>query len=220
MWLHKLKKFISSLFYPAKCPFCQNILEAGRLLCDNCQKDLIVENILTKIELDYKKSIDVVSAFYYEGKIKDAICDFKFKSKIDYANLFANSMVKALKLSGFSLKFDFVSCVPISKKHKKERGFNQAQVIAKKLSECLKVPFLETIIKVKSTKTQHNLGRAERLTNVKGAFSTLNKKMIVGKKVLFCDDILITGSTMKECAIALYDVGVREILGVTIAKTE
>ena len=220
MWLQKIKRFIGSLFYPARCPFCQNILETGKLLCDNCQKDLIVKSILTKIELDYNKSIDVVSAFYYEGKIKDAICDFKFKFKLDYADFFANSIAKALKLSGYLLDFDFISCVPMSKKHKKERGFNQAQVVAKKLSDHLKIPFLETVVKVKNTKTQHTLGRAERLTNVKGAFSTLNKKIIVGKKILFCDDIITTGSTMKECVITLYDAGVQKILGATIAKTD
>ena len=108
----------------------------------------------------------------------------------------------------------------MSKKHKKERGFNQASVLAKKLSEVLDIPFLETVAKVKETKTQHTLSRAERLVNAKGAFSVLNKESILGKSILFCDDILTTGSTMKECALALYDSGVKEVLGVTVAKTK
>ena len=207
MWLQKLKKFIISLFYPAKCPFCQNILKTGETLCERCKDELPLRSILTELELDYSRHIDVVSAFFYEGKIKDAICNFKFKARLDYADFFAENMANAI-------------CVPMSKKHKKERGFNQASVLAKKLSEVLDIPFLETVAKVKYTKTQHTLSRAERLVNVKGAFSVLNKDATLGKKILFCDDILTTGSTIKECALVLYNSGVKEVLGVTIAKTE
>lgn len=220
LWLQKLKKFISSLFYPAKCPFCQNILKAGELLCENCKDGLPLRSIFTELELDYSRHIDIISAFYYEGKIKDAICNFKFKARLDYADFFAESIKNALKLNNKKLDFDFVSCVPMSKKHKKERGFNQASVLAKKLSEVLDIPFLETVAKVKETKTQHMLSKAERLVNIKGAFSVLNKKSILGKSFLFCDDILTTGSTMKECALVLYDSGVKEILGITVAKTK
>ena len=220
MWLQKLKKFIISLFYPAKCPFCQNILKTGETLCERCKDELPLRSILTELELDYSRHIDVVSAFFYEGKIKDAICNFKFKARLDYADFFAENMANAIKLSNKKLDFDFISCVPMSKKHKKERGFNQASVLAKKLSEVLGAPFLETVAKVKYTKTQHTLSRAERLVNVKGAFSVLNKDATLGKKILFCDDILTTGSTIKECALVLYNSGVKEVLGVTIAKTE
>ena len=220
MWLQKLKKFISSLFYPAKCPFCQDILKTGELLCESCKDQLQLRSILTDLELDYKRHIDVISAFYYEGKIKDAVCDFKFKSRLDYTDFFADSMAKALKLNNKKLDFDFISCVPMSKKHKKERGFNQASVLAKKLSEVLGIPFLEAVAKVKETKTQHTLSKAERLVNIKGAFSVLNKESLIGKSILFCDDILTTGSTIKECALVLYGSGVKEVLGVTVAKTE
>ncbi len=220
MWLYKLKKFISSLFYPARCPYCSKILGPGNLVCNKCSGVFYATPIITNLELDYSRSMKVVSAFFYGGKVKEAICNFKFKSNLDYVDHFAQSMVKAMELGGFSRDFDLITFVPMTKKHKKERGFNQAQVLAKALGNFLELPVENTLLKVKKNKAQHTLNKSERIINVKGVYSIEDKEKVKMKKILLCDDIVTTGNTIRECALSLTEAGAKRVLGVTIAKTE
>ncbi len=220
MWLYKLKKFVSSLFYPAKCPYCNKILESDKTVCDECYKKFHVTPLTTDLELDYRHSIKVISAFPYREKIKELICKFKFKSNLDYVEYFAESMTKAIKQKGIVCNFGLITFVPMTKKHKKERGFNQAQILAKALGKMLDIPVENILLKVKNNKAQHTLHKSERAINVKGAYIAENKEKIKLKNILLCDDIVTTGSTIKECALALIDAGAKDVLGITIAKTE
>lgn len=218
-FLYKIKRFILSLFYPPKCPYCKTILKPDALLCDSCTKKLKVEPIVRLINLGEHNCISVITAFSYEDKIKDAICEFKFKNRLDYVEHFAQSIAEAMEITKNNIKnFDFICCVPMSREHERKRGYNQAEVLAKAIGKIFKLPFKDVLVKVKKTKTQHTLARNERIVNVKGAYVVLNKENVLGRKVLLCDDILTTGSTIKECAIALFNSGASEVLAVCIAN--
>ena len=220
MWLHKLRKFITSLFYPSRCPYCGTFLKSGKTLCGSCEKEIKSEPIVRELELFDDITLRAVSAFSYDGKVKDAICDFKFKNKLDYVEHFSRSIVNVLEKVNIDKNFDYICCVPMSKDHEKERGYNQAKVLAKSVSNILKIPFKDVLVKVKKTKTQHTLARDERLINVKGAYIALNKEYVQKKKILLCDDILTTGSTVKECALALYNAGASDVLAICIANRD
>lgn len=165
-------------------------------------------------------TLRAVSAFSYEGKVKEAICDFKFKNKLDYAKFFSKSIADSLEKTGNVGNFEYICCVPMSKENKKERGYNQAEVLAKSIGKILKLPFKNVLFKAKMTKTQHTLARDERIINVKGAYSVLNKEDVKDKNILLCDDILTTGSTIKECAVTLYNASAKEVLAVCIASRD
>ena len=220
MWLHKLKTVICSLFYPPKCICCKKVLKSNEIFCDKCASELKVKPIIRDFDLFDGINLRAVSAFSYEDKVKEAICDFKFKNKLDYAKFFAKSVADSLEKTGNIGNFEYICCVPMSKENKKERGYNQAEVLAKSIGKILKLPFKDVLFKAKRTKTQHTLARDERIINVKGAYSVLNKEEVKDKNVLLCDDILTTGSTIKECAMTLYNASAKKVFAVCIASRD
>ena len=120
--------------------------------------------------------------------------------------------------------YDTIIPVPISKKRKKERGYNQSLLIAKELvkqvnkekktlSLCVYV-----LKKIKNIVPQSTLDKENRLQNVQGVYQLKNKEQLIGKKILLIDDIYTTGSTVRECAKVLQQVDVEKIDVFTIAK--
>ncbi len=109
--------------------------------------------------------------------------------------------------------------VPIHPKKHKERGFNQAEILAKELAK-LKGIDLEkkALVKVKNTLPQTTLTSEERAANVKGVFQLKDKERIKGKIILLIDDVYTTGSTLRECSLTLLEGGAREVRAVTVAQ--
>lgn len=120
--------------------------------------------------------------------------------------------------------YDTIIPVPISKKRKKERGYNQSLLIAKELVKQVnkekKILSLcaDALEKVKNIVPQSTLDKENRLQNVQGVYQLKNKEQLEGKKILLIDDIYTTGSTVKECAKVLQQVSAKKIDVFTIAK--
>lgn len=113
--------------------------------------------------------------------------------------------------------------VPISKARKKERGYNQSQLIAKQVSQIINIPIMKNILeKSKDTVPQSTLNKVQRQENAKGAYKVKkdNYKKIKNKNILLVDDIYTTGSTINECAKVLQEVGIvkKQIGALTLAK--
>ncbi len=122
--------------------------------------------------------------------------------------------------------YDTIIPVPISKKRKKERGYNQSLLIAKELVKQVQKKqekktlslCLDAIEKIKNIVPQSTLDKENRLQNVQGVYQLKNKEQLENKKILLIDDIYTTGSTVKECAKVLQQVSVKKIDVFTIAK--
>ena len=99
--------------------------------------------------------------------------------------------------------FDYITYVPMHRKDKRSRGFNQSQLLAKELSKLMNIGCFQTLIKVRQTDPQHILEGKKRLTNLKGAFKIVDKSLIKGRKILIIDDVVTTGSTLSECSKTL-----------------
>jgi ComF family protein len=110
--------------------------------------------------------------------------------------------------------------VPLHRKRFLSRGFNQSELLAEKLGKLLDFKNSNILKRIKSTQTQINLTRKERQENVRFAFTLTDKNSDINKKVILIDDVVTTGSTLKECAQALADAGYREIYGLVIAQRE
>lgn len=109
--------------------------------------------------------------------------------------------------------------VPLHKQRYKERGFNQAALVAKELAKLKGIEFEKrALVKIKNTLPQTNLMAGPRASNVKGAFSIKHKEKIEGKTVMLVDDVYTTGSTLKECSLTLLAGGVKEVKAVTVAQ--
>jgi ComF family protein len=111
--------------------------------------------------------------------------------------------------------------IPIHKKRRKERGYNQSELLAKEL--CLLNPSLfifekKVLLKTKATESQVSVkDREKRLKNIQGSFSIKNPERIIGKNVLVIDDITTTGATLNEARQVLMKAGAKTVLCATIA---
>ncbi len=111
--------------------------------------------------------------------------------------------------------FDVLVCVPTF-----EKEFNASKEIANTLRKKLKIKFQKNaIIKIKKTKTQHSCNFNERLQNLNNAFKA-NEKKLSGKKILICDDIITTGSTIEEMSAACKKAGAVFVGAIAVAISE
>ncbi len=110
-----------------------------------------------------------------------------------------------------------VTPIPLSKRRSKERGFNQAGLIAKEVAAVFSINFQDSIlIRAKETIAQHEKTRQQRFTNMKNAFVV--EKDLNNQKILVVDDICTTGATLLEASNALYRAGAQEVCCFTLAK--
>lgn len=217
--LVKIKNLFLNLFFPR---FCLNCGKEGNYLCKDCRGTLEILESHQKIRTENLK--DLYWALPYQNPlVKKIIQKFKHQPFIkELAKTLASLIIAHFQLIEKPLT-DFSSFIliplPLEKKRLKWRGFNQAEEIAKELSQFLKIPLLEDcLIKIKETSPQIEPSKKERKGNIKGAFLIKNKERIRGKKILLIDDVYTTGAPMEECARLLKEAGAKEIIGVVVAR--
>ena len=207
------------LIYPPVCGICDKINKKN--LCKKCELK-IKKYEINKIEdcrKDKLKYFDYqIKIFRYENIIRDKIIDYKFNEKAYLYKTFEKMILKTKKTYSFLKKYDIILYVPMFKKHKLIRGYNQSELIARKISDTLGITLEKNnLAKVINTKKQSTLTKSEREKNVKNAFKLKNPEKIKDKKVILFDDIYTTGSTVNECSKILKKAGATEIAILTIA---
>ena len=216
-----LEKALTFIF-PTTCGIC-GVINKG-YLCKKCKKDLIFSNIFLNQSDSYtcKKEYFIDEHFYlfsYEGIIREKILQYKFNEQSYLFNTFSEFFVNNKKLYGFLKKYDIIVPVPISKLRKRERGYNQSELIAKKIAAMESITFEPNIlVKIKNNKSQSNLNKKQRLENVKNVYEIKNLQKIKEKNILIFDDIYTTGATTNECARILKKKGCKKVGVLTIAK--
>ena len=132
---------------------------------------------------------------------------------------FATLITKSKKNCIIINKYDIIIPVPVYIKKKKQKGYNQTELIAKEIARICNINCRTNILKkVKDTKKQSTLTKKQRYLNVKNAFEINCKEEIKNKNVILFDDIYTTGNTVKECSKCLKKAKVNEILILTLAK--
>lgn len=198
------------IFEDQYCPFCRipKKVPDGRT-CARCRKD--------------KKLNGLFCATSYENRLVRKMLQL-LKYKPSYAKCLAGPLASFI-ITHFQLvnKIDFGEYlwipVPLHKSRLKERGFNQAEELARELAKILGGELLAgALIKMRPTKPQVDLPRQEREKNIIGAFECVRPETVRGKKIFLVDDVLTTGITMEECARALKRAGAKEVWGVTVAR--
>lgn len=198
--MQSLKKaliFLFEILYPKQCLICGKLKQDT--ICSKCYNTLKTE---AKIENYNNKSFNEhLYIFKYEGKIRNLIIDYKFNDKPYLNELFAKIILKNEKICRKIKKYDIIIPVPIHKKRKKERGYNQSELIVTKLAENLKIELgTDCLIKQKNTLPQSTLSKKERQENAKQVYKIQNKQKIENKKIILLDDIYTTGNTTEECS--------------------
>jgi len=144
---------------------------------------------------------------------------FKYKNYDYLAEFFSSLMVKRLEKIGFNPDgYDLITAIPMHRDKLKMRGYNQAEILAKDVSNYFKIPFRNDIIYDISIKpSQTKLNPHKRRENVKGAFTV--KGEVKDKKIIIIDDIFTTGATALECCQSLKEKGVGALTVITLSKT-
>jgi len=218
MWISQIKNFILDLLFPSFCLGCQR---EGSYLCEDCESTLEIFSFHQKHRTSNLSDL-YFAVSYQKPLIQNLIQKFKYQPFIkELAKPLAVLIIKHFQLLGNKPSFPqaILIPVPLTKKKQKQRGFNQAEEIAKELSNFLNIPLINNVlIKIKETLPQVELSGGERKENMKGAFFCQESNKIKVKTILLIDDVFTTGSTLEECARILKKAGAKEVLGIVVAR--
>ena len=158
------------------------------------------------------------SATLYGGAVREALHAFKFSGKTALAAPLGDLLHDACAL-GLPLAPHLVVPVPLHRGRERERGFNQAALLAGRVARRLGAPVATRVLcRVRSTRAQADLSGVERRTNVRGAFAVRDRAVLAERHVLLVDDVLTTGATVSECARVLIDAGALTVGALTVAR--
>jgi competence protein ComFC len=207
---------ILNLIFPPKCVFCENY---GSLFCESCLKTCrhLCRNY-TLTSLRAIKPLQVFCYFAYEDKIRECIKYSKY-SKKQFAVLREVSKYAVSELLRRKIEFpqSYVIPIPLSNQKKRDRGFNQAEIIASVFAKGYGLPMQNSILtRQKETTSQHRLNKEERLENMKDAFAVPD--CVKGHSFILVDDICTTGATLIESANAFYKAGAKGVTAFTLSR--
>ena len=205
------------LLYPIYCYGCRYEWVGEKGLCVACEQSL-QPVVSTTCQLTETKKISVFAAYAYRG----ALCDIiraKKRSDACSAAVLGNMIDEVLhELSG---QIDCFVFVPLHPSRQAERGFNQAHVIAKLLSERWNIPCEDLIIRKKNTVYQASVSAINRQKNVEDAFEWVNdevKKRLFRKRVCILDDLFTTGSTVRSLGRLIMQASPASIMVMVAAR--
>lgn len=227
------------LLYPPMpiCPLCGRIIKKPsglrlchlcldkmsfirKPICDRCGRPTRLASSTPCPEcrgrnLFYRRSRSVG---LYREYFRQAILTMKYRGRPELAEPLAELMAERLKGDKALRRVDVLVPVPLHGDRWMERGYNQAELLARHIGQRTQLPLVnDALSRIKKTGVQNQLSREERLTNVAGAFSVPLPGKVGGKSVLLIDDILTTGSTASECAKVLLAAGARTVDVLTLA---
>lgn len=224
-----------SLFYPTQCSNCLRYIKNFKYLyvcvecfsfikklegnlCAICSKPMDSFYVAECLEChQYKKKFKQVKQVgVYEGALKKLIHLLKFHGKRKIADLLFKFIIANIEDSFIDWP-DVIVPVPLSRKVFRERGFNQTEIIGKKIAKYKDKLFFNCIKKIRETLPQNRLGREERLKNLYGSFKT--DISFEDMKVLIVDDVYTTGATMNEISKVILEKGAVEVRGLAIARS-
>ena len=202
-----ISRFIVDLFYPNRCPCCDCFINWKDNLCKSCMDKLEIINheICSRCGkapcvCDGGISFDKVYAcYYYGGTATEGIISLKKGNNLNYGIHVGEQLAKLLQDNEDLHKVDFIVPVPMSKKKIKQRGYNQAEIIARIISEKTGIPYNSKILTREHTDIeQHSLSAEERKMNT--SQYNINDVDLSNMRILLCDDVLTTGSTVNRCS--------------------
>src|SRR3989339_1026643 len=213
------------ILFPAYCLGCG---KEGILVCKDCLQTLdcsgvfccpvchasslngkVCEICMAQSYLDRHVAI---TQYKEKGLVGDMLHMFKYSYVEDMAQILRDMAIKFSQVYSFDV--DIVVCVPLHRRRLAQRGFNQAEEIARISSQVFDIPFHSILRRCRHTRQQAKLNREGRLVNLIDAFEIIKNDFdLNNKRVLLVDDVLTTGSTMQECAKVLKGAGAKEVIG-------
>ena len=206
------------LLFPAKCPFCQRILEEPQApLCPDCQPKLPwLTGRAGERKVDF--TAGCCSPLAYREQVPEAVRRYKFVGVRAYGKPFAQLMAQCVRDHDLG-PVDALTWAPLSQKRLRERGYDQARLLAEYVGKELSIPVCPTLVKTRHTAPQSELeGESARRANALNAYGLLPGAEVRGKRLLLVDDVVTSGATLSECARMLLLSGAESVWCVTLAQ--
>jgi competence protein ComFC len=227
-----------SLFYPPLCVICSANVGTKDYLCADCAEKVprIKPPFCDKCSEQFTGAITgifscancahrrlyfdaAVSSYRSRGIVRKLVHQFKYGRQFHLRHPLAEWLSETLSDPRLrDRRFDVIVPVPLHPARERERGFNQAQLLAELLADKISVPIRPALERIRYTTTQTAFDRAERMENLRDAFRLRKKMHVQDLRVLLIDDVLTTGSTLSECARVLKRCGAVSVHAATAAR--
>jgi ComF family protein len=237
---------LASLALPAPCRICTQILDTGspipfcractealaqtlpQPLCAQCGRPIVSAAVAEGISLPLCHlcrrqvyNFDFARSFgAYTPRMSRAILLLKYGKVAPLGAWFARCLAGLVGRQPQDFAADAVVPVPLDRGRLRERGYNQAELIAKPLARLLGIPFRAyLLVRTRPRPNQLRLTRRERWETVRGAYATHQTAKVDKLRVLLVDDVFTTGATLDACSRALKEAGAAQVVGLTVART-
>ncbi len=246
-WLSGASDALVSVLFPAGCRLCEGVLlrastvpiceeclgsfpALGGAGCETCGQPLATWSLSSPEAASSAQGLlcpecqtrtygfDRARSYaLYKGPLVPAVMLLKFERVEPLGSWFSDRLAEVAKRE--ALNADIVVPVPLHRQRRRERGYNQAELVAKPLARKLCVPYRAVLLtRTKPRPDKHILSLEERWDSVRGAFATRPGSKVDNLRVLLVDDVMTTGATLDACAKALRGAGAKSVIGLTIAR--
>lgn len=185
------------------CPKCGKISDQGKW-CPGCKGESNLSGI-------------IVAADYQVGPTKELIHHLKYLGMLELAPVLADLLIDQLIDVDFRGQI-IVTSVPLHRRRLKERGFNQAEILAKLTAKNIGYDYQNLLIRKKYSDSQVKSSGKKRRENLIDAFAPTKSALITDKTIILVDDVSTTGATLEECAKVLRENGARQVWGLVAAR--
>lgn len=216
-----------SLLFPERCVSCDQL---GQPLCDECRKkiDFVAsplcplcgypsEGLCHRCQHSPLDIDGIRSVAFFEGPVRQAMHALKYRG--------LRTVVKPLSglMSDYwqrnPLPADVIVPVPLHRRRLRERGYNQAALLARALAAEIGLPVREKwLVRIRATFSQIELDASERKKNVSDAFQCPDHNVVAGRQILLIDDVCTTGATLESCSLALGQAGAQSVWAFTLGR--
>lgn len=198
------------LIFPPRCAGCGRV---DYRFCPRCHDDLTTYPLYLHQAAAFDR-LPVAATSVHEGIIQSAIHAMKYHNLPQLAQPLSVRLADALRQLGWQP--DLIAPVPMHTDRLQRRGYNQAERLSAGLAAQTEgVHHPNLLLRVRSTRSQVGLNRAERLANLKDAFAVAED--VTGQHILLVDDVFTTGATLMGCAESLIAAGAAQIYGLTVS---
>jgi len=243
-WLSGASDALVSVLFPAGCRLCERVLvhastvpiceeclgsflALGGAVCETCGQPLAAWSLGVERATESSVCPECQTRGYgfdrarsyalYQAGLVRAIVLLKFERVEPLGRWFAGRLAEVARKE--ALAADIVVPVPLHRQRERERGYNQADLIAKPLAGKLGLPYRAVLlVRTKPRPDKHILSLEERWDSVRGAFATRPGTKVDNLRVLLVDDVMTTGATLDACARVLRGAGAKSVIGLTVAR--
>lgn len=231
--LSRLARGALDLLYPPHCAVCEKSLEEHEFICVECLSQIervdppfcrcgcaLAENVDICPDcagrLWYFDQARFYSYYEEENVLGKLIKLLKYGDERALSNPLTDFLVEIS--AELQDQIQAVTFVPMTRHKERERGFNQAELLARALAKRLNLPLIAALAKVRETRPQVSLSGRERLTNLEGAFQLATKPQYAN--IVLIDDVVTTGATIETASRVLREGGYEKIFVLTLARVQ